>query len=226
MKPANQPKRPGGAFFPRKRRRIRLWIAAVVFLIFSGIPATAGGVEDYLRDELLGCQAVLRSNVMRVDFEPTYEMFGDLPDEIPVATWVNEEGTVHNIAIEPGSGLRNLKTQLLEGDKIRIVGLTSNRRSTQLVLSLASNPDIHSRLELRYSGSLRKNLSDVDRVWTVLGQVMELSPAATGEGICRKDATETEGSDHGKETPGGQPAGGEYPSDYPGGRFGLDPGEG
>ena len=220
MMPVNRPMHPGRTMVSAYRRPARWWIGAGVFLMLSGIPATAGDMEDYLRNELKGCRAVLRSNVMRVDYRPTYDQFDELLAEVPVGTWVNEDGTIHNIVAEPGSGIRDLKTQFLEGDEIRIVGLTSNRRATQLVLSLAANPDIRSRLELRYSGSLRKDLSDVNRVWTVLGKVMEWSPATNGVGICRKDPSEAERSGSSYETPAGEPGGGNESSGHPGGPFG------
>lgn len=158
-----------------KAANLSRWIPIALLLI--AVPATwpqarSRKLQEYLNTELLGCRATLKTNVTWVRVRETIDQAQNMFWEPPVGTWVTERGLIHQAEAKITPNVREAKFALLAGDQVEIRSIDADREATRLTLVLTSRPKVRAKLELQFWHGLRKDLSDIDRFWTVLSIAM------------------------------------------------------
>lgn len=163
---------------------------ALLILFAGSSPAAASGgkVIRYLGEKVPGCLGELKANVSKVDIIHTRDTISDILWDPPVGTWVTESGEVGQIDPRKEPDVRGAKFALLKGDRVEILRVDSSRRTIQLTLGLLTDLSVRSKLEVRLSRALRKDLSDIDRFWQALSNILDIIPDPADPERCGRPA--------------------------------------
>ncbi|MBI4161418.1 MAG: hypothetical protein HY509_03115 [Acidobacteria bacterium] len=141
-------------------------------------------MEARLQGELVGCRGHLRIPVTSVEIRRNRDTASDLFFEPPAGTRVTEDGAVHQAEAGRTPGVKEAKYALLAQDHVEVRKVESSRHRARLLLVLVSDPKARAGLDLEFSGSLRRDLRDLDRFWRLLALALQLAPEPSAPGRC------------------------------------------